>query len=133
MIISLTGLLQDDSPPAFGAPTFGGDPIAVPISESLIIKLQVVTPSFSVVSLSASSLVLSITKTPQWLSSQLLKKAATVAGSIATFTFTPNDLKSSFCPGLYYYDVWLTDGAGNRDQVVPLTAWTFLPTATPPP
>lgn len=123
MLITLTGLLQDGSLPRAGVLSDARRTVIVPLHANLTINMSVVSPNGHVLDLSGvgTSLLLQVMKRPN--EDIKLKKTATIAGKVATFTVTPADSKNLLA-GYYVYDVWLTL-AGLRDAVIPLSSWVF--------
>jgi hypothetical protein len=130
----LVGLLSDGSNPAPGIPLDPRTPIRTQLGGTLYINLQVYRPNGTQVPLSGGSLVLTIKPRPQNVPATITLTGTLqpqVAQNAVQFKLTSAASKT-LQPGRYLYDVVFQDAAGNRDAVIPLSAFYFEAAVTPP-
>jgi hypothetical protein len=110
-------------------------PIRTQLGGTLNINLVVVRPNGTLVNFTSSySFVMTIKSRPQDVPSKATLTGTLtpgVAPNAVTFALSHSTTKT-WQPGRYVYDIVMTDPAGNRDAVVPLSSIYFEAAVTPP-
>lgn len=120
MVINLTGLLDDGTPPRPGVQTDPRQTISFPRGSDVAIIATILTPGGALADLSGVGTTLQLTISKyDWQYPPYIVKLASIVGNIGTFTIAAADTKY-LSAGQYNYDVWLTLG-GKRDAVIPLS------------
>lgn len=134
MVLDLTGILETGVPRQAGITENPRRTLRIPLGADVTLRLRVLTPDGALLSLVGATLVWSVKRRPS--DGQVIISKTGVAGVGAdagstVFTLIPFDTRL-ISPGLYGYDIWLTQG-GKRDPVVPLSPLQFEATVTPIP
>lgn len=131
MILFVTGVLDDGTPLAASVPTNPRKPLQIAQGASVEVRLNLVNNAGVRPDLTGASLALTVKKKPSD-GSATFTKSGSITSTAITFTIAPADTKQ-LSAGLYCYDVWLTDGSGNRNPVIPTSALLIEPAVTPAP
>ena len=122
---------QVSSPPGSLAEV-GPTEIRLPRGETLTVELSVLTPDGGPQNLTGWATVLQVKRLAVDDPADI-----SVAGTVPSlgqvrFAITPANTRR-LEPGRFVYDVWTTDPAGNRYQLVPVGVLLLLSTVTTPP
>jgi hypothetical protein len=136
--INLVGVVEDGKNPRAGLPSNPRKTIRVLAGSDLLVSILVYYRSGAPVPLNVagSSLVLSVRKKPTDAVPIINPPRAGVVDpqvhNRATFSFLHADFRKAYFmdPGLYIYDIWLTNADASRVCLVPLSPLILEPTAT---
>lgn len=127
MLIKVLGILSNYAVQAAGTPKPEAQQISFPRGGTTQVQVELQSELGSPVT--GGTLAFTIKKSSNDYDA-LVKLTANVGqGGFTTFTIPAAKTKNND-PGRYVYDVWHTDGDGNRNQVVPLSPARLLPAAT---
>lgn len=129
---SVTGILYDGSIARPTTPPTARKTLSLEIGGSLTLNVLVMTPAGRIIDTSHGTLVLTMKKIAAWWDWKIFQKSPTYVNGVAQFSIVPSDTRGRL-PGTYYWDVWYTDGSGNRDPVIPTSVFNLLTTVTAPP
>ena len=135
MRATLTGVVnQDASRPPGTRPLAQAGPqeIRLPRGGTLTVDLSVLTADGGPQDLTGWTTILQVKRFANDDPADIAKTATVVGLGLARFAVVPADTRR-LEPGRYVYDVWTTDPAANRYQVVPVGVLVLLPTVTLPP
>lgn len=117
LTLNVIGVLPDGTAPVAGVPANTALALAAPAGADFAVALQVVTPANQPVPLAGSTLLLTLKKRATD-AQVVVARLGTVTGmGTASFRFVPADTYN-LEPGMYAYDVWLTDTDGVRSRLV---------------
>lgn len=128
MQLEILGVLEDGGLRGAAVPTNPRRTLRMPLGASLTLNARVVRANGSPVT--GGTLTWTVKKKPSDTQPSFQKLATCADPTV--FTVTPADTKQ-LTAGVFVFDVWHTDGSGNRNAVVPLSPFLIEPAATPPP
>ena len=135
MLTELVGVLDDGSVQTDDAPVNPRTTLHIQLGASQIVRLRVVRPDGTPVTLTGCSLVLTAKRRPQDAERLLSKVGAlnTARGlNCADFVLAPTDTHNVMW-GHAVYDIWLTDSASQRNPVIPASPMIFDASVAPIP